>query len=78
MTPSIDAYRQVRTATLRLVYDLHDADAVDATRALRSTLHGFVILETGGGFGLPVGTDRSYQRLVQALVTSFETWIAQK
>ena len=26
MTPSIDAYRQVRTATLRLVDDLHDAD----------------------------------------------------
>jgi AcrR family transcriptional regulator len=29
-------------------YELHDDEAVDATRALRSALHGFVSLEAGG------------------------------
>ena len=51
-------------------YDLHGADAVDATRALRSTLHGFIALESSGGFGLPVDIDRSFERLVDGLVVA--------
>src|SRR5579872_3156218 len=35
-------------------YELRDDEAVDAIRALRSALHGFVALEAGGGFGMPV------------------------
>jgi AcrR family transcriptional regulator len=55
-------------------YELRDDDAVDATRALRSALHGFVTLEAGGGFGLPTDVNRSYDRLVRSLVRAFATW----
>jgi len=55
-------------------YQLRDDDAVDAVRALRSALHGFVLLETGGGFGLPVDVDRSFERLVGALVIALSNW----
>ena len=51
-------------------YDLHGIDAIDATRALRSTLHGFIALESSGGFGLPVDIDRSFERLVDGLVVA--------
>lgn len=45
-------------------YELHGAEALHATRGLRSLLHGFVALEAGGGFGLPLDLDESYRRLV--------------
>jgi len=55
-------------------YDLHGVDAIDATRALRSTLHGFIALESSGGFGLPVDIDRSFERLVDGLVVALKTF----
>jgi AcrR family transcriptional regulator len=55
-------------------YDLRDDDAIDAIRALRAALHGFVTLEAGGGFGLPVDIDRSFERLVAGLATAFARW----
>jgi AcrR family transcriptional regulator len=55
-------------------YSLRGDDAVDAIRALRSTLHGFVVLESGGGFGLPVDVDRSFDRLVRGLARAFAGW----
>lgn len=55
-------------------FDLRDEDAVDAIRAFRAALHGFVGLETGGGFGLPVSIDRSFDRLVAGLETAFVAW----
>jgi AcrR family transcriptional regulator len=55
-------------------YELRDDDAVDAIRALRSGLHGFVTLEAGDGFGLPVDVDRSFERLVTGLATAFARW----
>jgi AcrR family transcriptional regulator len=55
-------------------YNLADDDAIDAARALRSALHGFVTLESSGGFGLPVDIDRSFQRLVHGLDTAFSSW----
>jgi AcrR family transcriptional regulator len=55
-------------------YQLRDDDAIDATRALRSTLHGFVTLEAAGGFGLPVDVDRSFDRLVRGLITALSSW----
>jgi Tetracyclin repressor-like, C-terminal domain len=48
-------------------YGLRDDDAIHAARAVRSALHGFVALETGGGFGLPVALDESFDRMVAAL-----------
>ncbi|MGO8877415.1 MAG: TetR/AcrR family transcriptional regulator [Acidimicrobiales bacterium] len=55
-------------------YDLLDDDAIDAARAIRSALHGFVSLEMGGGFGLPVDVDRSFDRLVRGLEKAFANW----
>lgn len=45
-------------------YALEGDDALHATRALRSSLHGFVALESAGGFGLPLDLDVSFARLV--------------
>jgi hypothetical protein len=55
-------------------YGLAGTDAIDATRALRATLHGFVTLETGGGFGMPVDVDRSYTRLVDGFDATLHRW----
>jgi len=57
-------------------YGLDGDDAVDATRALRSALHGFVVLESGGGFGLPRDIDRSFDRMVAVLDAGFDRWPA--
>ena len=64
-------------AEVLAAYELRGDDAVDAIRALRSALHGFVTLETAGGFGLPVDVDRSYDRLVRGLVVAFANWSEQ-
>jgi AcrR family transcriptional regulator len=55
-------------------YDLVDGDAIDAARTLRAGLHGFVTLETAGGFGLPRDVDRSFDRLVGALHDALDVW----
>ena len=55
-------------------YGLQGDDAIDAIRAFRSSLHGFVSLETSGGFGLPQDIDRSFDRLVTSLVQAMATW----
>jgi AcrR family transcriptional regulator len=52
------------------------SDVVDAMRFVRAALHGFVTLEapTAGGFALPVDIDRSFDRLVQAVVGALADW----
>jgi AcrR family transcriptional regulator len=55
-------------------YGLDDDDLVHATRAIRAMLHGFVALETAGGFGMPQDIERSYARLIDALDTVFTAW----
>lgn len=46
---------------------LAGAAAVDGARLLRATLHGFVALESAGGFGMPRAIDVSFDRAVDAL-----------
>ncbi len=42
-----------------------DGDALThAIRGLRSLLHGFVVLEEGGGFGIPLDLDESFRRSI--------------
>ena len=53
-------------------YDLQDEAAIDAARALRSSLHGFVSIEAAGGFGLPVDINRSYDRLVDGQIVALD------
>jgi AcrR family transcriptional regulator len=51
-------------------YGLDGDDSIDAIRAFRAALHGFVFLEASGAFALPASVDRSFERLVQGLVRS--------
>jgi AcrR family transcriptional regulator len=57
-------------------YGLVGDDAIDATRALRAALHGFVALEAAGGFGLPRDVDRSFDRLLHALKRALAEWVS--
>lgn len=57
-------------------YGLSGDDAVDATRAVRSALYGFIVLEHGGGFGLPQDVDRSFDQMVTALDVALRSWPA--
>jgi AcrR family transcriptional regulator len=48
-------------------YALDDDAAIHAARVVRSALHGFISLEAGGGFGIPLDLDASFNLLVATL-----------
>jgi len=48
-------------------YGLEGERALHATRAIRSALHGFVLLEAEEGFGLALDVDQSFAELVALL-----------
>ena len=52
-------------ASLRLSGD----DALHTVRGLRSLVHGFVLLEAGDGFGLPLAIDESFDRLISTFTS---------
>jgi hypothetical protein len=54
-------------ATLR-GYGFDETELIHHTRAIRAALHGFVLLEAGGGFAIDLGVDESFERLVAILV----------
>lgn len=54
-------------------YLLEGNDAIDATRFLRSALHGFVDLETRA-FQLHVDLERSFVKLVESITNSLAVW----
>lgn len=49
-------------------FGLTDEEQIHAIRGLRSIAHGFVSIELGGGFGMPVDLDTSYERLVDVFI----------
>lgn len=55
-------------------YEISGAAAVDATRFVRSAIHGFVSLEIGGGFGIPQDLDHSFAMLVTGLDVALRDW----
>lgn len=55
-------------------YDLVGDDVAHGIRFLRSAVHGFLALETAGGFGLPVDVDESFTRLVDSVVAALRRW----
>lgn len=63
-------------ADVLTAYELEGDDAIDAIRAFRSTLHGFVSLEAAGSFGLDVDIDRSFDRLVRGFIIALTSWSA--
>jgi len=48
-------------------YGLEGEEAIHATRAVRSAIHGFVAIEAGGGFGMAESVDESFARMVAML-----------
>jgi AcrR family transcriptional regulator len=57
-------------------FDLPPELTIDAIRVLRSSLHGFVVLELGGGFGMPQDLDRTFDLLVETVVAGIERMAA--
>jgi len=55
-------------------YGLDGDDAIDAIRVYRAGLHGFCSLEATNGFAFPHSIDRSFDRLVHALVLAVSSW----
>jgi AcrR family transcriptional regulator len=51
-------------------YGLSGPAAVHAARCARVVAHGFVSLETAGGFGLPEDLDETYERLIRMYLSS--------
>jgi AcrR family transcriptional regulator len=51
-------------------YGLRGARAVHAVRGLFSAVHGFIMLERAGTFGLPVSTDASFRWLIRRYTLS--------
>ncbi|TDQ45421.1 TetR/AcrR family transcriptional regulator [Actinorugispora endophytica] len=64
---------EVIVAALR-GFDLPEDSVVDAIRTLRSALHGFVDLESQGGFGMPQDIEHSFEVMVEGFVRVFRTW----
>jgi AcrR family transcriptional regulator len=70
--PNLDddpAARQLVDVVLAVLrgYGLSGDDAIHAARIVRSALHGFIALEVGEGFGLPLALDESFNQLVATL-----------
>lgn len=62
--------------TLLLVFGsvgLEGEDAIHAVRGFRSLLHGFVSLETAGGFAMDYEVEKSFQRAVLAYINGLGT-----
>jgi AcrR family transcriptional regulator len=55
-------------------YELTEPGQTDAVRLLHSTFHGYVSLETAGGFRHSGGVDASWTRILDALDTLLRTW----
>jgi AcrR family transcriptional regulator len=64
-----EASRRVVGVVLAMLrgYRLTGDDAIHAARAVRAALHGFVLLETDAGFGIPLDLDESFARMVAVL-----------
>jgi AcrR family transcriptional regulator len=57
--------------------DLDETQAVHVARCLRSAVHGFVSLESAGGFGMPVDLDESFELLVTMATAGLRVALAE-
>lgn len=64
--PAVERVLALVLAVLR-GYGLEGDEAIHAARAVRAALHGFVMLEVGGGFGIPVDRSSSFDWMLTAL-----------
>ncbi|KUJ39022.1 TetR/AcrR family transcriptional regulator [Streptomyces sp. MI02-2A] len=77
-----DSPAMLRTAEITYgmlrAYGLDEPDLTDAVRLLRSTFHGFCMLEAAGGFGAPRDVEVSWAKAVDALHRALEHWPREK
>ncbi|GAA1514619.1 TetR/AcrR family transcriptional regulator [Dactylosporangium maewongense] len=67
VTAAADRFVEVCFAVLRGC-GLADDELVHATRIARAAMHGFAVLHTSGGFGLPQSVDATLDRLIATVV----------
>jgi AcrR family transcriptional regulator len=53
-------------------FGLSPTAMVDAVRVVRAALHGFIVLELGGGFRLPDDLDHSFDCLIETVAAGVE------
>jgi AcrR family transcriptional regulator len=76
-TPEIqEAARELLEVYLAVLrgYGLRAKEAIHALRYLRSVVHGFISLESQGGFGMPEDVDTSFRRLTSAVASDLSQW----
>lgn len=65
--PEYAALGQRATEPVQAVLGRAATEVIHRVRTIRSALHGFVLLEQHGGFGLDVDVDDSFEHLVRTL-----------
>jgi AcrR family transcriptional regulator len=70
-----ELYRALAAVAMPAIQALVEAgiapsEQVHLTRAFRSAMHGFVVLEQTGGFGMPESVDESFRRVVDLLLSA--------
>ena len=76
--PAGEEVRRAGAATVELLaravaqLDVPAEHHIDAVRAIRAGVHGFVMLELDGGFGMPDDVEASFAYLVDRLVAGIE------
>ncbi|MEU1411074.1 TetR/AcrR family transcriptional regulator [Streptomyces sp. NPDC005731] len=80
LVPGSPAMRRTAEITYGMLraYGLDEPDLTDAVRLLRSTFHGFCMLEATGGFGAPRDVETSWAKAVDALHGALEHWPREK
>lgn len=74
------AYTEISDQAVRTIlaifsaWSLDEATGIDAVRAFRTILHGFVSLEAAGGFGLPQSIDATFGRLIDGFTGMLDRW----
>lgn len=72
-SPTLRRTGEITYEMLR-AYGLDEPDLTDAVRLLRSTFHGYCLLEAGGGFGAPRDVQRSWDKAIDALHMTLTRW----
>ncbi|MFF8726113.1 TetR/AcrR family transcriptional regulator [Streptomyces sp. NPDC015171] len=72
-SPALRRTAEITYGMLR-AYGLDEPDLTDAVRLLRSTFHGYCVLESAGGFGADRDVRASWDKAVDALHLALEHW----
>ncbi|MGW2488986.1 TetR/AcrR family transcriptional regulator [Streptomyces sp. NPDC001606] len=72
-SPALHRTAEITYGMLR-GYGLGEPDLTDAVRLLRSTFHGYCVLEAAGGFGAERDVRASWHKAVEALHLALTHW----